>query len=145
MEDRIELRSAPGARKNRKRVGRGAGSNHGSTCGRGDKGQNSRSGGGVRAGFEGGQMPLKRRLPKRGFNSLTAGKTAELRLSELNALADQPIDIALLKSKRLVPSAAKKVKVILSGTLEKKVALKGLAVTAGARSAIEAVEGSIED
>ena len=145
MENRIQLQSTPGARRRRKRVGRGAGSNYGSTCGRGDKGQNSRSGGGVRVGFEGGQMPLKRRLPKRGFNSMTANANAEVRLWELNEFAGQTVDLELLKAKNIVPARTTRAKVILSGSLDKEVTLKGVAVSSGARSAIEAVNGKIED
>ena len=145
MENRIQLQSTPGARRRRKRVGRGAGSNYGSTCGRGDKGQNSRSGGGVRVGFEGGQMPLKRRLPKRGFNSMTANTTAEVRLWELNEFAGQTVDLELLKAKNIVPARTTRAKVILSGSLDKEVTLKGVAVSSGARSAIEAINGKIED
>ena len=145
MENRIQLQSTPGARRRRKRVGRGAGSNYGSTCGRGDKGQNSRSGGGVRVGFEGGQMPLKRRLPKRGFNSMTANTNAEVRLWELNEFAGQTVDLELLKAKNIVPARTTRAKVILSGSLDKEVTLKGVAVSSGARSAIEAVNGKIED
>ena len=145
MENRIQLQSTPGARRRRKRVGRGAGSNYGSTCGRGDKGQNSRSGGGVRVGFEGGQMPLKRRLPKRGFNSMTANANAEVRLWELNEFAGQTVDLELLKAKNIVPARTTRAKVILSGSLEKEVTLKGVAVSSGARSAIEAANGKIED
>lgn len=145
MENRIQLQSTPGARRRRKRVGRGAGSNYGSTCGRGDKGQNSRSGGGVRVGFEGGQMPLKRRLPKRGFNSMTANANAEVRLWELNEFAGQTVDLELLKAKNIVPARTTRAKVILSGSLDKEVTLKGVAVSSGARSAIEAANGKIED
>ena len=145
MENRIQLQSTPGARRRRKRVGRGAGSNYGSTCGRGDKGQNSRSGGGVRVGFEGGQMPLKRRLPKRGFHSMSANTTAEVRLWELNEFAGQTVDLDLLKAKNIVPARTTRAKVILSGSLDEKVTLKGVAVSSGARSAIEAVNGIIED
>lgn len=145
MGDRIQLQSTAGARRRRKRVGRGAGSNHGSTCGRGDKGQNSRSGGGVRAGFEGGQMPLKRRLPKRGFHSMSANATAEVRLWELNKFAGQTVDLDALKANGIVPAKVARAKVILAGSLDKKVTLKGLAVSSGARSAIEAAKGKIED
>ncbi len=145
MENRIVLQSPPGARKKAKRVGRGAGSTHGSTCGRGDKGQNSRSGGGVRAGFEGGQMPIKRRLPKRGFTSLTSGNVAEVRLSEIAKLGDEVIDIDRLKRLRIVPRRAVNAKVIVSGSIDTSVHLKGLMVSEGARRAIEAVSGTIEE
>ncbi len=145
QKSRITLRATPGARKQRKRVGRGAGSTVGSTCGRGDKGQNSRSGGGVRPGFEGGQMPLKRRLPKRGFSSMSTNASAEVRLWELNQFEDQIVDLALLKEKGIVPSAAARAKVILAGKLEKPVSLKGIRVSSGARAAIEAANGQIEE
>lgn len=142
---RIALNSTPGARKRRKRVGRGAGSTFGSTCGRGDKGQNSRSGGGVRLGFEGGQMPIKRRLPKRGFTSMSANTCAEVRLWELNQFANQVVDLAVLKEKGIVPSRATRAKVIVAGEIENQVTLKGIGVTTGARAAIEAVNGQIEE
>ena len=145
MENRIMLQGNPGSRKNARRVGRGPGSTHGSTCGRGDKGQNSRSGGGVRAGFEGGQMPIKRRLPKRGFTSLTSGNVAEVRLSEIAGFGEQVVDIELLKRHHVIPRKAMKAKVIASGTIDTNVRLKGLMVSAGARSAIEAANGTIED
>ena len=145
MGSRIRLVSNPGARKRRKRVGRGAGSTFGSTCGRGDKGQNSRSGGGVRPGFEGGQMPIARRLPKRGFNSMAPNSCAEVRLSELNQFAGETVDLALLKSKRIVSVNAMRAKVILSGELEHQVNLKGIAVSKGARAAIVAAQGTIEE
>ena len=145
MENRIELRSTPGARRKAKRVGRGAGSTRGSTCGRGDKGQNSRSGGGVRPGFEGGQMPIKRRLPKRGFTSMTANRVAEVRLSEISKIDDDVIDVGTLRRLKVIPRTAQGAKVIASGTIDKAVNLKGLLVSAGARRAIEAAKGKIED
>jgi large subunit ribosomal protein L15 len=135
----------PGSRKPRKRVGRGHSAGQGKTCGRGVKGQHSRSGGYHKVGFEGGQMPLQRRLPKVGFASRTRGDTAELRLHELAIPEDAVIDIDSLKRAGVVVNRAKRVKVIASGTLEKKVQLKGLAVTPGARKAIEAAGGTIED
>ncbi len=144
-DTRIRLQSAPGARKRRRRVGRGAGSTFGSTCGRGDKGQNSRSGGGVRAAFEGGQMPINRRLPKRGFNPLTPNACAEVRLHELNQFAGEVVDLEKLKARKIVPAKASRAKVIVSGELDAKVTLKGIAASAGARAAIEAAEGSIEE
>ena len=144
MEERITLTSTPGARKIRKRVGRGAGSTFGSTCGRGDKGQNSRSGGGVRSGFEGGQMPIKRRLPKRGFSSRKRGLTAEVRTGELSQYEGQVIDFNFLKEQKLVPARAKQAKVIAQGPITAQVTIKGLRVSAGARAAIEAAKGSIE-
>ena len=144
MENRIMIQSHPGARKKSRRVGRGAGSNRGSTCGRGDKGQNSRSGGGVKAGFEGGQMPIKRRLPKRGFRSMTASFTSEVRLSDLSKFDGQTVDIEVLKKHRIISKRATRAKVILSGSLDDaKVTLKGLAVSAGARTAIEAQQGQV--
>ncbi len=142
---RIVLTSTPGARKRRKRVGRGAGSTFGSTCGRGDKGQNSRSGGGVRLGFEGGQMPIKRRLPKRGFTSMSADACAEVRLWELNQFANQVVDLAMLKEKGIVAHSASRAKVILAGEIEGQVTLQGIGASAGARAAIEAANGQIEE
>ena len=135
----------PGSRKPRKRVGRGHSAGQGKTCGRGVKGQHARSGGYHKTGFEGGQMPLQRRLPKIGFKSRTAGDTAELRLHELALPADDVVDIASLKRAGLVPQQASRVKVIASGKLEKAVKIQGLAVTPGARKAIEAAGGTIED
>lgn len=139
------LTPGKGAKKAGKRVGRGHSAGQGKTCGRGQKGQHARSGGYHKVGFEGGQMPLQRRLPKVGFTSLKAGKTAELRLHELALAEADVIDIEVLKKARLVPARAEKVKVILSGKLEKAVKIKGLAVTKGARAAIESAGGSIED
>jgi large subunit ribosomal protein L15 len=135
----------PGSRKPRKRVGRGHSAGQGKTCGRGVKGQHSRSGGYHKVGFEGGQMPLQRRLPKVGFASVTRGDSVELRLHELAIPEDAVIDIDSLKRAGVVVNRAKRVKVIASGTLEKKVTIKGLAVTPGARKAIEAAGGTIED
>ena len=127
-----------------KRRGRGHSAGQGKTCGRGQKGQHARSGGYHKVGFEGGQMPLQRRLPKVGFRSRMAKNTAELRLHELALPEDDVIDILSLKKARLVPACTSKVKVILSGKLEKAVKVKGLAVTKGARAAIEAAGGSVE-
>ena len=135
----------PGSRKPRKRLGRGHAAGQGKTCGRGQKGQHARSGGFHKVGFEGGQMPLHRRLPKIGFVSPTRGDSAELRLHELAIPGDDVIDIECLKKARLVPARAIKVKVILSGKIEKAVKIRGLAVTKGARTAIEAAGGSIEE
>ncbi len=134
-----------GSRKAGKRFGRGISAGQGKTSGRGQKGQHSRSGGYHKVGFEGGQMPLQRRLPKVGFASRMAYLTSELRLHELEIPSDDVIDIKSLKKARLVPARATKVKVIKSGKIEKAVKIKGLAVTKGARAAIEAVGGSIED
>jgi len=135
----------PGSRKPRKRLGRGHAAGQGKTCGRGQKGQRSRSGGFHKVGFEGGQMPLHRRLPKIGFVSPTRGDSAELRLHELAVVDAEVIDIEALKNADVVPRRAKRVKVIASGKIEKAVKLKGIAVTPGARKAIEAAGGSIED
>ena len=139
-----EISPGEGAKKDPKRRGRGHSAGQGKTSGRGQKGQRSRSGGYHKVGFEGGQMPLQRRLPKVGFNSRMAKDTAELRLHELALPADEVIDIDSLKRARLVPQRVSKVKVILSGKLEKAVKIKGLAVTRGARAAIEAAGGSVE-
>jgi len=136
---------AAGSKKQRRRVGRGSGSGLGKTAGRGNKGQRSRAGGFHKVGFEGGQMPLQRRLPKRGFVSRMSRETAEIRLSDLSRLPIADIDILALKAAGLVPPAAKTVKVIRTGTLEKAVKLSGLAVTKGARAAIEAAGGSLEN
>ncbi|MBE0614283.1 MAG: 50S ribosomal protein L15 [Burkholderiales bacterium] len=137
------IKPAAGSKKARRRVGRGIGSGLGKTAGRGHKGQSSRSGGFHKVGFEGGQMPLQRRLPKRGFNSLSRGLTAEVRLSDLQKLTLADIDLKALKDAGVVPAATEMVKVILSGKLERKVSLSGLRVTKGARVAIEAAGGSI--
>ena len=145
MSNRLEPRSAPGARRKAKRVGRGTGSNRGSTCGRGDKGQNSRSGGGVGPAFEGGQMPLHRRLPKRGFNSMNPNAVAEVRLSELARFAGKTVDIEALKKQRIIPRGAQRAKVINSGALTEKVDLRGILATPSARAVIEAAQGTVED
>ncbi len=137
------IKPAAGAKRDRRRVGRGIGSGLGKTAGRGHKGQKSRSGGFHKVGFEGGQMPLQRRLPKRGFNSLARGLTAEVRLSDLQRMALADIDLKALKAAGVVPEATEAVKVILSGKLEREVSLIGLRVTKGARAAIEAAGGSI--
>src|SRR5678809_80942 len=133
-----DLKPAPGAKRNRRRVGRGIGSGLGKTAGRGHKGQKSRSGGFHKVGFEGGQMPLQRRLPKRGFNSLTREDIAEVRLSDLERAKAEPIDLAALKKAGVVPGSAMGAKVIVSGKLTRKVTLVGVAVSKGARAAIEA-------
>jgi len=137
------IKPAEGAKRARRRVGRGIGSGLGKTAGRGHKGQKSRSGGFHKVGFEGGQMPLQRRLPKRGFNSLARGLTVEVRLSDLQKMAGTDIDLKALKEAGVVPEATEAVKVILSGKLERKVSLAGLRVTKGARAAIESAGGSI--
>lgn len=139
------IKPAAGSKRARSRVGRGSGSGHGKTAGRGSKGQKSRAGGFHKVGFEGGQMPLQRRLPKRGFVSPLRRDTAEVRLSDLAKLPIVDIDILALKAAGLVPAAAKTVKVIKTGTLDKAVKLSGLATTKGARAAIEAAGGSIAD
>ena len=137
------LKPAPGAKRARRRVGRGIGSGLGKTAGRGHKGQKSRAGGFHKVGFEGGQMPLQRRLPKRGFKSLTAAFNAEVSLAELQRLGADEIDLLTLKQAGLVDDRAKTVKVIKSGELSKKVVLKGIGATAGAKAAIEAAGGSV--
>ncbi len=140
-----ELSPGKGAKKAGKRLGRGHSAGQGKTSGRGQKGQHSRSGGYHKVGFEGGQMPLQRRLPKVGFASRMAKYSAELRLHELAIPTAEVIDVAVLKELDLVPARATKVKVIKSGELDKAVKLKGIAVTKGAREAIEKAGGSIED
>lgn len=137
------IQPAEGAKKAKKRVGRGIGSGLGKTCGRGHKGQKSRSGGFHKVGFEGGQMPLQRRLPKRGFVSLTAGDVAEVRLSNLEHIPVDDIDLLVLKQAGVVPRSAKAAKVILSGTITRKLTLRGIAATKGARNAIEAAGGTL--
>jgi large subunit ribosomal protein L15 len=139
-----QIKPAAGAKHAKKRVGRGIGSGSGKTAGRGHKGQKARSGGFHKVGFEGGQMPLHRRLPKRGFVSLTKGDTAEVRLSSLDKLPVDDIDILVLKQAGVVPNAALSAKVILNGEIKRKVNLRGLLVTKGARAAIEKAGGSVE-
>ena len=135
----------PGSKKTRTRVGRGASAGQGKTCGRGVKGQRARKGGYHKVGFEGGQMPLQRRLPKVGFRSRIKSSRAEVRLHELTLVEAAVIDLAALKAAQLVPVDVERVKVVLSGKLAKAVTLKGIAVTKGARAAIEAAGGKIED
>jgi large subunit ribosomal protein L15 len=139
-----DLSPAEGSKKNAKRVGRGIGCGWGKTCGRGHKGQKSRSGGFTKVGFEGGQMPLQRRLPKVGFNSRGAKCSAEVRLHELINIEADVIDLQALIKANIVPAITKKAKVIASGEIDKAVQLKGIAVTPGARKAIEAAGGKIE-
>lgn len=139
------LRPGPRSGKAAKRVGRGIAAGRGKTCGRGQKGQHSRSGGYHKVGFEGGQMPLQRRLPKVGFASRKSQYSAELRLHELNGMSDETIDLKALKKARLVSRIVERVKVISSGSLDRAVRIKGLRVSKGARQAIEAAGGSIED
>jgi large subunit ribosomal protein L15 len=139
------LKPATGSKKTRKRVGRGIGSGSGKTCGRGHKGQKSRSGGFHKVGFEGGQMPLQRRVPKVGFRSRVGMVTDEIRLHELNNVDADVIDLAALKEANLVNKSILRVKVMASGKLEKAVTLKGIRVTKGAREAIEAAGGKVEE
>ncbi|HEX6794280.1 MAG TPA: 50S ribosomal protein L15 [Casimicrobiaceae bacterium] len=139
------MKPAAGSRKARRRVGRGIGSGLGKTAGRGHKGQKARSGGFHKVGFEGGQMPLQRRLPKRGFVSRSRDDVAEVRLSDLARLPVDEIDLLALKAAGIVPSVAKSAKVIKTGKLERAVKLSGIAATAGAKAAIEAAGGSIGD
>ena len=136
------IKPAAGAKHAKRRVGRGIGSGLGKTAGRGHKGQKSRAGGFHKVGFEGGQMPLQRRLPKRGFKSLTAGDVAEVRLSELALLPVAEVDLLSLKQAGLVPVQALGAKLILSGTVDRAFTLRGVAATAGAKAAIEAAGGS---
>ena len=138
------LSPAPGRTKEAKRVGRGIGSGLGKTAGRGHKGQKSRSGGSVRPGFEGGQMPLQKRLPKYGFTSRISRVTSEIRLSELNQIDGDIVDIQSLRAAGLINSHITRAKVFLSGELSKAVTLKGLRVTKGAKVAIEAAGGSVQ-
>jgi large subunit ribosomal protein L15 len=139
------LKSAKGSRPAKKRVGRGIGSGTGKTCGRGHKGQKSRTGGGIRGGFEGGQQPLQKRLPKFGFNSAMARVTAEVTLSELSQLDSEVIDLQALKDADLIKEGMLRAKVMLSGEIKKAVTLKGIRVTKGARAAIEAAGGKVEE
>jgi large subunit ribosomal protein L15 len=139
-----KLKPAAGSKQGRKRVGRGIGCGLGKTAGRGHKGQKARTGGFHKVGFEGGQMPLQRRLPKRGFVSLTKGDTAEVRLGDLRKLESETIDLAALKAAGLVPQLASRAKVILAGKIERRIALKGVGVSKGARAAVEAAGGSVE-
>lgn len=138
------IKPAPGSKRARRRVGRGPGSGLGKTAGRGHKGQKARSGGFHKIGFEGGQMPLQRRLPKRGFVSPSKNDTAEVRLSDLNTLEAKEIDILALKQAGIVPARALSAKIMLSGKITRAVKIKGLRVSKGARAAVEAAGGSIE-
>ncbi len=139
------LSNVPGATQSKKRVGRGIGSGLGKTAGRGHKGQKSRSGGTVKPGFEGGQMPLQKRLPKFGFSSRIGMVTAEVRTSELNKVDADVIDVAALEKADIINRNIKRVKVMLSGDVTKAVTVKGLGVTKGARAAIEAAGGKVEE
>jgi len=138
------LSPAAGSKKPVKRVGRGIGSGLGKTGGRGHKGQTSRAGGFHKVGFEGGQMPLQRRLPKRGFASLTSRYNCEIRLYQIQVMKADVIDLAALKSEGVVGNSIRRVKIINTGTLERPVTIKGLGVTKGARAAVEAAGGKVE-
>lgn len=139
------IQPAAGATHAKRRVGRGIGSGLGKTCGRGHKGQKSRAGGFHKVGFEGGQMPLQRRLPKRGFVSLTNARNVEVRLSEINDLPVDEIDLLTLIQAKVVSQHALSAKVVLSGVITRKVTLKGVGATKGAKAAIEAAGGSISE
>ena len=148
MSETMRLNSlspAPGSRRAAKRVGRGIGSGYGKTAGRGHKGQKARSGGKVAAGFEGGQMPLQKRLPKYGFTSRIARTTAQIRLAELGKVAGDVADIQALKDADVVRDDVQRVRVFLSGELDRAVTVKGLTVSKGAREAIEKAGGSVEE
>ncbi|MDA1076616.1 MAG: 50S ribosomal protein L15 [Proteobacteria bacterium] len=140
-----ELTPAAGSHKNRRRVGRGAGSGWGKTSGRGQKGQNSRSGGGVRPGFEGGQMPMQIRVPKFGFRSRVGAVSAEVRLSELAKVSGDEVTIDTLKAANVVRRDMVRVRIFLSGSIDRAVTVKGVKVTRGARAAIETAGGKVED
>ncbi|BFM14289.1 50S ribosomal protein L15 [Maricurvus nonylphenolicus] len=139
------LSPAPGRVKAKKRVGRGIGSGFGKTAGRGHKGQKARSGGQTVPGFEGGQMPIQKRLPKYGFTSRIGRVTAEVRLAELNLIEGDVVDLAALKAADVIKENMKRAKIFLSGELTKAVTVKGLAVTKGAKAAIEAAGGKVEE
>jgi large subunit ribosomal protein L15 len=139
------LKPATGSQVTPKRVGRGIGSGLGKTCGRGHKGQRARAGGFHKVGFEGGQMPLQRRLPKRGFRSMSEPATAEVRLGDLGRVEEAVVDLTALKKANLVPAQALQAKVYLAGSIAKAVTLKGLRASKGARAAIEQAGGKIED
>jgi large subunit ribosomal protein L15 len=139
------LRPAPGSRRPRLRVGRGASAGQGKTCGRGTKGQRARKGGYHKVGFEGGQMPLQRRIPKVGFRSALKRSRAEVRLHELAKLDAAVVDLEALVKAGVVPEGTERAKVVLAGEIKKAVTLKGVAATRGARAAIEAAGGKIED
>lgn len=140
-----DLRPDPGSRPDAKRVGRGIGSGLGKTCGRGHKGQKARAGGFHKVGFEGGQMPLQRRLPKVGFRSRKSLEKDEVRLTELNLVAGDVVDLETLRAAGVLNRVVKNVKIIASGTVTRALTIRGLGVTKGARAAIEAAGGSIED
>ena len=138
------LKPAPGAKRARLRVGRGASAGQGKTCGRGTKGQRARKGGYHKVGFEGGQMPIQRRMPKVGFRSKMASSRAEVMLSELGKIKGDVIDLESLKKAGVIPEFAEKAKVVLSGKIERAVTLKGVGATKGALAAIEAAGGKLE-
>jgi large subunit ribosomal protein L15 len=138
------LAPAPGSKKTRLRVGRGASAGQGKTCGRGVKGQRARKGGYHKVGFEGGQMPIQRRLPKTGFRSKIAPTTAEVRLSELGKLSADVVDLEALKQANVIPATALRARIVFSGEIGKAVTIKGVHVTKGARAAIEAAGGRID-
>jgi len=138
------LRPAAGSTRNAKRVGRGPGSGNGKTAGRGHKGQHSRSGGYHKVGFEGGQMPLQRRLPKRGFRSRMKAP-AEVRLNELDKVEGDVVDLSSLKKARVIPLAAERARVMLSGEMTRSLTIRGIGVTRGAKEAIEKAGGKVED
>ena len=140
-----ELSPATGSKPVKKRVGRGIGSGLGKTCGRGHKGQKARKSGNPKPGFEGGQMPLQRRVPKFGFRSRVALTTGEVRLGELAKVGENVIDLAALKSANLVNKGAKRARIMLSGSIDRAVTVKGIKLTKGARAAIEAAGGKVED
>jgi large subunit ribosomal protein L15 len=140
-----QIQPAAGSKHSKRRVGRGIGCGLGKTCGRGHKGQKSRSGGFHKVGFEGGQMPLQRRLPKRGFVSLTRNDTAQVRLSDLENMPVETIDLLALKQAGVVPAIALGAKVIVAGEIKRAVKLQGLLLTKGARAAVEAAGGSIAE
>ena len=138
------IQPAPGSKKSSKRLGRGIGSGKGKTCGKGHKGQKARAGGYHKVGFEGGQMPLQRRIPKSGFRSQKALLREEVRLSDLNTATIDVVDLLSLKTAGLIRANTKYVKVILAGQIERKITVRGIPVTAGARAAIEAANGTVE-
>ncbi|MBL3589933.1 MAG: 50S ribosomal protein L15 [gamma proteobacterium endosymbiont of Lamellibrachia anaximandri] len=139
------LQPAEGSKSVKKRVGRGVGSGLGKTCGRGHKGQKSRNGGFHKVGFEGGQMPLQRRLPKVGFSSRIGMVTAEVRLSELAKIEGESVDLETLKKAGVITKVIRRAKIVASGSIERAVTVKGIGVTKGARAAIEAAGGKVED
>ncbi len=140
-----ELQTNPGSRRTRKRVGRGTSAGQGKTCGRGHKGQKSRSGGSIAPGFEGGQLPLQQRIPTFGFRSRIGRVTDEIRLHELNLTEGDTVDIESVRKAGLITSNIKRVRIIQSGTIQRAVTVKGLKATRGARTAIEAAGGRVEE